>query len=64
MKKSKFIDYNVILAVLSHRNKKQVEALDDLAGKLTGADITVISRADQTGTPIPVHGSYDIGRRA
>jgi hypothetical protein len=47
MKKSKFIDYQVILAVLSHRNKKEGEIISDLSQKSSGVKFSGKSPAHQ-----------------
>lgn len=64
MKKSKFIDYNVILAVLSHRNRKQEEAIDDQSLKLSGGKVSDNNQAEHVINSPTTHGLSDRRIRA
>jgi hypothetical protein len=64
MKKSKFIDYNVILAILSHRNRKQREAIDDLSRKLSGGKVSDNNHAELVINSATTHGLSDRRIRA
>ena len=56
MKKSKFIDYHVILAVLSHRNRKPGKAIDHKSRKLSGGKVSDNDLTDHVIVSATGHG--------